>query len=110
MRSPTRAAGGTFRSDFDAKLRRPPKAPGSAADLGHRSARAHEARIADPVLQLLVPHGEPDVPLELVVGRSRPEHGLQVPLAPGEETGAELAVGRDSDPVARRAERLRDGV
>src|SRR5256885_13228721 len=98
MRSPTRAAGGTFQSDFDAKLRRPPKGRGLASDLGHRSARAHEARIADPVLQLLVPHGEPDVPLELVVGRSRAEHGLHVPLAPGAETGPELTVGGEPGP------------
>src|SRR5947208_14234102 len=80
------------------------------ADLGHRSACPDKAGIVDLVLQLLVGDGEPDQLLEPLVGGAVAERRLQVPLAAGEEAGAELSVGGQPDPVARRAERLRHRI
>ena len=81
-----------------------------AADLAHRPARSHEARLVDPVLQLLVPDSEADQGGELVVGRAVAERGFQVPLAAREQARAQLAVGGEPDPVAARAERFRHRV
>lgn len=52
-----------------------------AADLAHRARRAHEARVIDAVLQLLVRDGVADQRGELVVVRAGAERCLQVPLA-----------------------------
>src|SRR5205085_5446383 len=54
--------------------------------------------------------GEAQELLELFVGGSVAEWGLQVPLAAREKAGAQLAVRGQADAVARRAERLRDRI
>src|SRR5438045_3694614 len=77
------------------------------ADLRHRPAGSDEPGIRDPVLELLVADREPDVPLELLVRGAGAERRLEIPLAPREETGPELAVRGQADAVAGRAERLR---
>src|SRR5207237_10775225 len=46
----------------------------------------------------------------LLVRGAFAERAFEVPLAPREETGPELAVRGEADPVAGRAERLGDGV
>src|SRR5690242_9216410 len=74
------------------------------ADLRHRPGRAYEAGIGDAVLELLVADGEADVPLELLVRGAGPQRRLQIPLAPREETGPELAVSGQADAVAGGAE------
>src|SRR5215211_5693557 len=84
--------------------------PPLAADLAHRPRCVHESGIVDLVLELLVAHGESDQALELGVGGALAQRALQVPFPPREEAGAQLAVGGKADPVAARAERLRDGV
>src|SRR5262245_50728346 len=68
--------------------RPPPIAVRSSADLAHRAVRAYEARVADPVLQLLVRDGVAHVARELIVRRAIAERLLEVPLPPREETGA----------------------
>src|SRR5207249_10079864 len=83
---------------------------GSAADLRHRSACPYEAWLVYPVLELLVPDGEAEQALELVVGGSLPQRRLEIPFPPGEEARSELSVGGQPYPVAVRAERLRDRV
>src|SRR5262249_61112216 len=82
----------------------------SAADLRHGATRLHEARLVDLVLELLVGDCEAEQFLEVLVVCSVAERRLQVPLAAREEAGAKLPVGGQADSVARRAERLRDGV
>src|SRR5215211_6501600 len=82
----------------------------SAADLRHRAARPHEPALVDAVLQLLVADGPADQRAEVVVGRAGAQRLLQVPLATGEEARPELPVRRQPNPVAGRAERLRNRV
>src|SRR5919198_2126960 len=82
----------------------------SAADLRHGARRFYKPGLVDLVLELLVGDREADQLLELPIGRAVAERRLQVPLAAREEAGTELAVGGQADPVAGRAERLRDGI
>src|SRR5207302_7921197 len=82
----------------------------SAADLRHRARGADESALVDPMLELLVGDRLADRRRQLRVGGSVAERGLEIPFPGREEAGAELAVGGDADPVAGRAERLRDGV
>src|SRR5687768_6662232 len=62
------------------------------------------------MLQLLVRHGVAEQRRELGVAGPRAQRGLQVPLSPGEEAGAELAVRGQADSVTARAEGLGDRV
>src|SRR5918999_1886890 len=81
-----------------------------AADRGHRARRLAEARLADPVLELLAPDGVANRALELGVARPAAEWRAQVGLVDREQAGAELALRGQPDAVAVRAERLGDGV
>src|SRR4051794_6425340 len=81
-----------------------------AADRGHGPRGLAEAGFADSVLQLLTPDGVADLLRDLVVGRAGAQQLAQVGLVHGEEACAQLALGRQPDAVAVRAERLRDRV
>src|SRR5205814_8417335 len=81
-----------------------------AAYLRHRAACFDEARLIDLVLELLVGDREAEQLFEVPIVGALPERRLQVPLAAREEAGAELPVRRQADPVARRTERLGDGI
>src|SRR4051812_34020244 len=82
----------------------------SAPDLGHRARGADKTCLVDPMLQFLVQNRIPHGCCDLGVGRAVAERGLQIPLAMREEAGAELAVGRNPNSVAGRAERLGDRI
>src|SRR3954471_9344085 len=83
---------------------------GLAADLRHRSRRTDEAAVVDLVLELLVGDRELQELREPVVGGAVAQRRLQIPLAAREKAGPELAVRREADPIAARAERLGDGI
>src|SRR5205823_232593 len=74
---------------------------GLAANLAHGATGADEARLVDPMLELLVADGEADRLDDLLVRRAVAQPALQIPFAAGEEAGSELAVRGDADPVAR---------
>ncbi len=76
----------------------------------HRARRLDEPRLADPVLELLAPHGVTDDLLQLGVGGAVSDRAPQVGLVEREQARAQAAVGGEPDPVAVAAERLRDRV
>src|SRR3954470_10387175 len=83
---------------------------GSAADLAHRAAGAHEVDLADAVAGPLGTDRAHDLVgeevVELVVGRTAAEDGPQVELLEREQAGPQLALGGHADAVALLAERL----
>src|SRR6266566_6569422 len=88
----------------------PRKFPRLAPDLAHRPRGSHKTGVVDLVLELLVGDRETDQLFEPLVREAVSERCLQIPLAAREEAGAQLSVGGQPDPVARRAERLRNRV
>src|SRR5262249_17222716 len=80
----------------------------SATDSAHGPARVGPVRVAHPVPGALGGHRGPKDVLELVVVGPGAERLGQAGLPLGEEAGAELAVGREAQAVAARAERLGD--
>src|SRR5438445_2460872 len=62
------------------------------------------------MFELFVPDSEADEVRNLRIRAAVAQCCFQVPFAPGEEAGPQLAVRRYADPVAARTERLRHGV
>src|SRR5436853_6532534 len=82
----------------------------AAADGRHRARRLDEAGIADVVLELLAQDSPANDPLELAIARAITQRLAQIGLEQREQTRAQMAVGGQPDPVAVRAEWLRDGI
>src|SRR6185503_4599021 len=79
-------------------------------DRAHRPLRLDEARLVDPVLELLAPDRLPDHSLELGVRDSAADRPAKIGLGEREQAGAKLAIRGEPYPVAVRAEWLGDGV
>src|SRR5690606_33039734 len=82
----------------------------SAADLVHRPFRAHEVVAADPVRRRLLPDAVADELRELVVARAASQELPSVPFGGREKTVSHLPLGRETEPVAGVAKRLRHGI
>src|SRR5579875_3711918 len=83
-----------------------PPPPTPASDLAHASPRSHEGDLADAVAGPLGAHGGPDGPDQVVIAPAAAQDLPQVVLVDGEQAGAQLALGRQADPVAVPAEGL----
>src|SRR5262249_21642033 len=85
--------------------------PSSAADLAHRTRWPPKGcAFLDLVLQLLVADRLDQEVRQLGVAGATAQRTPQVPFVDREQTGANLPVRGQSDPVAAPAERLRDRV
>src|SRR6266536_4095252 len=102
------SSGRITRSVYRAGRRRPPP-PGSAADLGHALGRPDEALLVDQVALLLQPDRALDHACDVAVGDAASEQVAQRGLRERDQAGPEAAFGRQPDPVAGGAERLRHG-
>src|SRR5439155_25583185 len=69
------------------------------ANRAHPARRLDEARLAHVVLQLLAPYGIANRLRQLRIRRAGPQRLAQVGLPHREEAGAQLALGREPDPV-----------
>src|SRR5438105_7215130 len=91
---------------------KPPERPGprgrSAADLAHAPFGADEGHLPDGMAGPLAADLGLDGSGQVVVGPAVPQDRPQICLADGEQAVAELALGREADPVAVAAERLGD--
>src|SRR5215207_8196361 len=79
----------------------------SASDGAHGPRRRAEPGLVDVVLELLSPDRVADDGLEVSVGRPGAHRVPEIRLVHREEASPELAVGREPDAVAIRAERFR---
>ena len=85
--------------------------PGAAspADAAHRALGLLEARLADVVAVLLAQHDLAQARSEFGIARVAAQERLEVVLVQAEKAGADFPVGRQAEPIAMAAKRLRDG-